>query len=596
MHQLRARLFGVALVATLILTACSAPAAPAAAPQEAAAPSGPVVNRAGVTLPADAAPLDKQVMNMPAQELKYLTWDASVYSENVGDNFAWADSCARPDKSSVPQPNACSSWSVSDDGLTWTFNLQKDKVWSDGKPITADDWVFTLQRFARPDYDFEWFYGMMGIKNWAQVVSGEVAPEELGVKKVDDYTFTITTDRPTPYLIKLMSDVWVVPQHIVKDRLDDGTWALKPENWVFAGPYKLEAWDKGKQLVFVANDKYTGPFPPLLDKIVYKFIDPQVRFAAFQNGELDSIGGEYTDDLPPSAIAQVMANPELKKELITWPNFMTYYLFFDTWNPPFDNLKLRQAFSHAIDRDKIVNGPLQYQSTAAYTMNPPGFPGESIAALKDVQKYDPALAKQLIAEAGYPDGKGLPPLKLYTRAAFPALTNAAEAAAAMLKENLGVDIQIQDLDNSTFSDKMRNQKKTGSGDFNFALVPYEFDFVDGSNLLGVWGGCEPEGVTDRGQMPGRHTWYNQEYNKLLCDAGQIFNDEAKRNELYAQAEKILVSDVALVPIYHPINNALVSLDIVGPMFEPNGAGQITWNRIRFTSRETQIYRGTTPRQ
>ena len=211
-----------------------------------------------------------------------MTWDASVYSENVGDNFAWADSCARPNKDFEPQPNACTSWSVSDDGLTWTFNLQKDKVWSDGKPITADDWVFTLQRFARPDYDFEWFYGMMGIQNWSQVVSGEVPPEELGVKKVDDYTFTITTDQPTPYLIKIMSDVWVVPQHIVKDRLDDGTWALKPENWVFAGPYKLETWDKGKQLVFVANDKYTGPFPPMLDKIVYKFIDPQVSFAALQ--------------------------------------------------------------------------------------------------------------------------------------------------------------------------------------------------------------------------------------------------------------------------------------------------------------------------
>ena len=115
-------------------------------------------------------------------------------------------------------------------------------------------------------------------------------------------------------------------------------------------------------------------------------------------------------------------------------------------------------------------------------------------------------------------------------------------------------------------------------------------------MLGVWGGCEPEGVTEKGQMPGRHTWYNADYNKLLCDAGQVLNDEAKRNELYAQAEKLLISDVALVPIYHPINNALVKPDIVGPMFEPNSAGQVTWNRSRFASRETQIYRGINPRQ
>ena len=100
----------------------------------------------------------------------------------------------RPDKDFDPQPNICESWSVSDDGLTWTFNLQQDKVWSDGTPLTANDFVFTFQRYARPDYDFEWFYSMMGIKNWSQVVNGEVAPEELGVKAVDDYTFTIETD------------------------------------------------------------------------------------------------------------------------------------------------------------------------------------------------------------------------------------------------------------------------------------------------------------------------------------------------------------------------------------------------------------------
>ena len=305
----------------------------------------------------------------------------------------------------------------------------------------------------------------------------------------------------------------------------------------------------------------------MLDKVIYRFIDPQVRFAAYKAGDLDSIGGEYTDDLPPSAMAEIMANPELKNELITWPNFMTYYLWFDAWNAPFDNLKVRQAFSHAIDRDKIVNGPLQYQSVAAYSMNPPGFPGESVDQLKAVQNFDPALAKQLLAEAGFPDGQGFPKLTLYTREAFPALTSAATAIAAMLKENLGVEAEVQNLDYQSYMDKFRAQKKNKSGDMPIGLIPYEFDFVDGSNMLGVWGGCEPEGVTDPAQMPGRHTWYSQEYNKLICEAGQVLNDEAKRNELYAQAEKILVEDVGLVPIYHPIQSAMVKPDIAGPMFD-----------------------------
>lgn len=575
----------------LILSACGAPAAAPSRPaaEAPAAPAEPVVNRLGVTLPADAAPLEEQVLRFPASEATWLTWDASVYDENDGDVFAWADSCVRPDKQFEPQPNACTSWEVSEDGLTWTFHLQEDKVWSDGTPITADDWVFTLQRFSRPDYDFNWFYSMMNIVNWDKVSNGELPIEELGVAAVDEHTFTITTDRPVPYLIKIMADVWVTPKHIIQDHLNDGSWAFDEANWVFAGPFQLESWTKGKELVFVANDKYTGPFTPMVDKLIVTFMAPEVRFNAYKNGELDYFGGGYQQDIPPSAMAEIMANPELKEQLISWPNFMTYYLFFDTWNEPFDNLQVRQAFSHAIDRDKLINGPLQYQGVTAYSMNPPGFPGESVEDLKSVQTFDPELAKQLMTEAGYPNGEGFPTLTIYTREAFPALTNAAEAIAAMLKENLGITVEIQNLEYGIFTDMMRGQKSNESGDMQIALVPYEFDFVDGSNMLSVWGGCEEAGAP-MPQMPGRHTWYSQEYNNLLCEAGSLLNDEPGRNALYAQAERILVEDVALVPLYHPTLVALVKPYIQGSMREPSADGMLTWNRFRFSSREAIIYK------
>ncbi|MCB9137347.1 MAG: peptide ABC transporter substrate-binding protein [Caldilineaceae bacterium] len=606
-HQSPKRIYWLSaalLILAFVLGACGAPAAPAEAPaadsgDSAAADSGtagePQVNSVGVTLPDDALPVDQQVLRIPATEATWMTWDASVYDENEGDVFAWADSCLRPDKNYEPQPNICTSWETSDDGLTWTFHLDENRVWSDGEPLTADDFVFTLQRFARPDYDFEWFYSMMGISNWGAVVSGDLPPEELGVAKVDDYTFTITTDRPTPFLYKIMADVWVVPEHVVQDRLDDGSWAFDPEKQVFAGPFIVAEYDKGERIVFEANKTYTGPFKPFVDRIELIFMTPEVRFAAYKNDELDYIGGGYQQDLPPSAMAEVMANPDLTSQLIAWPNFITYYLFFDTWNEPFDSLQVRQAFSHAIDRDQLINGPLQNQAVAAYTMNPPGFPGESVEALKDVQNYDPELAAQLMEEAGFPGGEGFPTLTLYTREAFPALTNAAEAIAAMLKQNIGVDVQIQNLDYSIFTDKMRSQKNEESGDFLLALVPYEFDFVDGSNLLGVWGGCEDEGAT-MPQMPGRHTWYNQEYNDLLCEAGSIFGDEAKRNELYGQAERILVEDVGLIPIYHGILAAMVKPNIKGPMFEVGDSGVQNWHRFRFTSREALIYKSSSDRE
>lgn len=563
------------------------PAEPAAEAKE--EPAGGVVNRAGVELPADAAPIEEQVLRLGATEYSWLSWDYTAYDFTGGPTYGIHDSCVRPDKEFNPQPSGCESWEVSDDGLTWTFHLPEDKVWSDGTPVTAEDWVFTLQRYARPDYDFEWFYSMAGIQNWNEVVSGDLPPEELGAKVVDDYTFTVTTDRPAPFLIKQFADLWLAPKHIVQDRMADGSWALNPDTAVSAGPYKLEKWDKGKEIVWVANDKYTGPYPPMMDKIILTFMGPEVRFNAYKNGEIDIIGYGYEVDLPPASLAQAQADPELSEQLISWPNFITYYLFFDTWNPPFDDLNVRKAFGHAIDREALVNGPLQNQATAAYTMNPPGFPGESVAALKDIQAYDPEKAREYLAEAGYPNGEGFPKLIMKTRSAYPALTNAAEGIASMLKENLGVEVEIQDLEYGIYMDELGAQKRNMGGEMNFALVPYEYDFVDGSNLLGVWGSCEPEGA-DLPDMPGRHTWYNEAYNQLVCEANSLIGDEIRRNDLYQQAERILIEDVALVPIYHGTFNVLVSPELKGPALEPNSAGVVTFRGFRFNSSEGTVYR------
>ena len=120
----------------------------------------------------------------------------------------------------------------------------------------------------------------------------------------------------------------------------------------------------------------------------------------------------------------------------------------------------------------------------------------------------------------------------------------------------------------------------------FAIVPYEYDIVDGSNLLSVWGGCE----TEDNPKPGRHTWYNKEYNDLLCQAQVIIGDEAKRNALYQQAERTLISDVALVPIYHGIYNAMVASDLTGPALEPGASGKATFRRFKMNTSEGQVYR------
>jgi peptide/nickel transport system substrate-binding protein/oligopeptide transport system substrate-binding protein len=160
----------------------------------------------------------------------------------------------------------------------------------------------------------------------------------------------------------------------------------------------------------------------------------------------------------------------------------------------------------------------------------------------------------------------------------------------MLKNNLGVDVEIQSLDYSMYMELLNEQKKNEGGDMLFSMVPYEYDFVDGSNLLSVWGGCEDEGATTMPQMPGRQTWYNKEYNDLVCEANALIGDEEGRNELYRQAERILIEDVGLVPIYHSVFNALVKPDLAGPALEPNKAGVVTFRGHRFNSSEGTVYR------
>jgi len=526
-----------------------------------------VVNSSGVELPPDAAPLDQQVLYIRAgTEQPWLTQDSSAYAVNYGDHFAWGDVCTRLDLDFLPQPAGCESWEISDDGLTWTFHLPKDKIWSDDTPVTAQDWVLALQRYARPGYDFGWFYSFTNIVNWNEVTQEKVPPEELGAKAVDDYTFTVTTAQPVPYMDKLFSLLWAVPSHVVTDWMDD--------DWGFRGPiscnaFILDEWKKGEKLTFVANDKYTGPHPAMAEKIEAIFMDLDTFWLAYQEDEIDWLLAAQK-----STIDQIMADPELQKQVISYPYFQTYYLFFDTWNPPFDNLKVRQAFAHAIDRDALINGPLLNSASPAHTMNPTGFPGEDAEAVKDANNFDPELAAQLLAEAGYPNGEGFPKISMYLRLPVPNVVTSAEAMASMLKKNLGVTVEIQNLEKSDYMSRMGAQKRDKEGDFQFALVDYYYDFVDGSNFLSVWGGCEPEGETDLANMPGRHTWYNKEFNDLVCKAGSIMGDEDKRNELYAQAEAILVRDAGLVPLWHPISNWVVKPYINGPVFEPDSKGVV----------------------
>ena len=261
-------LAGVLLIA-LLVQAC-APAAPAAAPAAPEAAGAPVVNSLGRELPADAAPLDQQVLVYPYSGWKDFTtvdFFASVYQRADAITEILSESLVRLDKNFEVHPGAATEWSVDDSGLVWTFKLDPKLMWNDGTPVTADDYVATFQLGANPEHawDFNWYYSGV-IKNWTQAVNGEVPVDQIGVRAVDANTLEFTTEAPAPFLPAML--VYSTP--LQKKALEEHgpLYNSNVETTVSSGPYKLTEWTKNQRLVYEINPDYKGTNVPYIEKLI----------------------------------------------------------------------------------------------------------------------------------------------------------------------------------------------------------------------------------------------------------------------------------------------------------------------------------------
>ena len=482
-------------------------------------------------LPPDAAPASQQTLTIAGQETHYMDWEQTAYDVNAPGANMLQESLTRPDNNFNPLPAAATSWSVDKSGLVWTIQLRHGMVWSDGSPITSKDWLFSFQRIARPDYDFEWFYSP--IKNMDKVSQHKLPMSALGVKAVAPYVLQIATGTPAPFLPKLLGNVTLVPQKMFKKY---GTkWSTRPEWMLFSGPYILQSWQHGVQYTMVPNPHYIGPYKGFFRKIVFKNMNANAIFPAYRNGEIDAIPESYESIRSPGDEALIAHDPALQAQFHRFLDFMTWYLFFDMQSKPFNNLKVRQAFSHVIDRNALVHSVLQGDGVPAYGMLPPGFPGWNENNLKNIQAFNPALGQKLLAEAGYPNGKGFPRLTLILRQPQPTIVDVAGAIQAELKQYLNIDVSVKQEDYGTFSNNLNANK------IKLGLVPYEYDYVDPYNLLDLFM-TEPT---------GRHNWNNKQYDALILKANSIVNNQSRRLEVVKQAEKMLVSNAVGVFIWHP---------------------------------------------
>ena len=520
--------------------------------------TGPT-NALGVILPADALPLDQQyrLISTGAIGSGLAAWGAQGHSMESMYNHAFEDGMLQEvltalDKGNNVVPIGCESFKMSEDGMSWDFKLRKELVWSDGKPITADDWVYTLRHSLGNAYDFGWFY--YDILNAADVTEGRLPPEQLGIEAVDPYTLRIHTTAPCPHLPAL--GVWfVLAPRQAYDQFGEN-WALEPDHYIASGPFKLTKFERGIRYWMELNPTYKGVLRPYFTQIRGELTP--TGLPAYIAGDIR----EYTInmDTPAGEIGIVNANPILRAESHPQPSTSTDYIGFNTLGgefKPLDNPDVRMALSKAIDKEALMGEIGRGFANPAWGILPPGFPGYAGDQLKtlDPNVYDVEAAKALLAKAGYADGKGFPKFEMWIRAPSPSMLILCQAIQAQWKENLGIQIELHPADYSAFTDMAFTQKKAA-----IYYVGYMLDYYDPSTFLGVF-------RTDGGRHPHQDPQYDEFYLKAVSDL-----DMKKRAEGLVEAEKMLVNSTAYIFLWSGFGTVLWPCNLSGWMLEPNADG------------------------
>ena len=490
-----------------------------------------IVTPQGRELPADAAALNRQVYRESGAEPKHLDCARSVYDGNMALNKG-VEPMLRRDQNQKLVPAIAESWTPGPENAYWDFKLREGVKWSDGTPLTPDDWIYTLKHISDPKLANPWvwyYYDIRGIKAHFE---GTAGPETIGVEKIDDRTVRIHGEAPIPHLPGLMAyqNAVPVPRHVAEANPEH--WADSPSTYVSCGQWIPVAWDHNIRIAWEINPNYNGPHKPGFQRIVTKLTSP--GFNNWLNAEIDFVGG-----LDIATLSFVRADPKLNALLHFYNNFQSEYLAFDTMNPPLDNVNLRKALIHSIDRETMCYRVMAGTYVPGYSMLPPGFPGYN-PELKAAQAYDVQKAKEYLSAAGYPDGKDASGNQL----TLTMYANARDARMEFVKEqwetNLGIAVDLRLVEGSVWGQMRANHE------MQIYKGPYEYDYLDPANMLTMlW-----KSTSEKGSP--RHAWKNDKFDRLVTDAPKE-TDEAKRIAMYQEAEKVLVDeDPAAAFITHQV--------------------------------------------
>lgn len=445
-------------------------------------------------------------------------------------------------------------YEVSEDKKVYTFTLRDDAKWSDGEAVKASDFVYSWQRLVNPETASDYNYMIGMVENANEIMEGKKDPSELGIKALDDKTVEVTLATPTAYFLEICAfpATYPVRQDIVDANPD--TWSTDPQTYIGNGPYVLTEWNHQAKMVYTKNENYYDVEKLGPDTINFELMeDNNTILSAFKNGEI-----LFGDDLPNDEIEAMKDNGlEIKSQL------GTYFLCLNVKEKGLDNVKVRQALSLAIDREYLVEKVAQGGQIPADTFVSTGLTDEDGSTefhsnadawySADSKDYEANIkkAKELLKEAGYENGKGLPTIELMCN---PGHESIMEAIQNMWKENLGINATISPQDWNVFIDT-RNK-----GDYQVARHGWLADYNDPISFLDMW-------VTDGGNNDAQ--WSNTDYDKLISEI-KTSTDNKERYTKMHEAEKILGKEAPIIPLYYYTDLMLVSDKLEGFYSSPLG--------------------------
>ena len=438
-------------------------------------------------------------------------------------------------------PELAGSWDVSTDGTVYTFHIRTNAKFHDGRAVTAQDVIYSWERAALPATQSDTVLTYLGdILGVAEVHSGK-AEHISGLKALDEHTLQVTIDAPKVYFL----DKLTMPVAFVLDQknVESGSeWYRAPNG---SGPFKLTRWDRFQLMVYQANpDFYLGA--PSIPQIVVKLYTG-VGIRLYETGDIDVTGVSAYD-------AQTVLDPAnpMHPDLLSGVSLCTSYVTFDVSKPPFDDVKVRQAFSMAFDKQKyidVVNNGVGILAKGPY---PPALPGYSLE-LKGLP-YDPQQARQLLAGSKYGSAQGLPPI-VFTASGFGADTGADVAAMAdMWEQNLGVKITIENLEPDKYYDLLYSGKHGQLFSGGWCA-----DYPDPQNFA--------DALFHTGAQQNTGNYSNPALDAIL-DQASVEKDVTKRISLYQQAEQIIVQDAPALFLMHDVSYVLVKPYVKGYVLTP----------------------------